>query len=204
MGYAILADDPVAFNTAHPSVTCPVAAPDRWPTLNDGGDSVVLVDGAGTVIDSSAYPGPKVRRPGRSVERISLAVAGHAPNSWLASTHADRSTAGRENSVSNRHVTEGVELTADPNPFRERTEIRIGLPVDRAHVHLWVYDRAGRKVASLLHGEEGGSRRKVAWGGTGVGGAPLKPGIYILFLEASAPDGRALRARSTVVVARGL
>ena len=92
---------------------------------------------------------------------------------------------------------------AEPNPFYDRVEIRYLLPAPRADVNLWVYDRSGHPVKSLLNAAEGGSRRSVTWDGTGDDGAPLKPGIYILFLETSM-EGRIFRTRAPVVFARGL
>jgi hypothetical protein len=207
LGYSILTSDVAAFRQAYPAVECPVAAPDRWPRLNDGGDLVILRDGTGATVDSAAYPEPIARYPGRSFERIDPAASGHDAANWLRCTDPAGATPGATNSVSvpdDAALSVGVALSATPNPFRERMEIRFSLPVKRAHVNLWVFDRSGRRVASLLEGEPGGSSRRVVWDGTGSSGAPLKPGLYILILEARLADGRTLRARETVVMARGL
>jgi hypothetical protein len=204
MGFAILTSDVAAFRVAYAGVDCPVAAPDRWPRLNDGGDRVVIRDGTGAAVDSTAYPEPGVRDPGRSFERIDLSGPGHDPLNWLLCTDPAGATPGTANSVAAQDVPSGVKISATPNPFRESLEIRLSLPVPRAHVNLWVYDRLGRRVASLLDGEPGGSSRRVVWRGTGDTGASLKPGLYILYLEARSADGRTFRARETVVLARGL
>jgi hypothetical protein len=201
---AVLAEDAAAFRAAHPAVDVAVAAPDRWPRLNDGGDRVVVRDATGALIDSVAYPKPAVRENGRSFERIDLTQPGTVALNWLLCTDPAGATPGAENSVSAGAASEGVALSASPNPFRERVEILLRLPVTRAHVNLWVYDRAGRRVASLLDGAPGGASRRVVWRGTGDGGAPLRPGLYVLLLEARSEDGRTFRARKAVVLARGL
>ena len=203
-GFAILTSDVAVFRQAYTGVDCAVWAPDRWPRLNDGGDLVILRDATGVAVDSAAYPEPVARYPGRSFERIDPSAAGHDPANWLRCTDSVGATPGAANSVSAHDHAEDVALSVTPNPFRESVEIRFSLPVTRAHVNLWVFDRSGRRVASLLEGEPGGSSRRVVWRGTGSTGAPLKPGLYIVILEARSADGHTFRARETVVMARGL
>ncbi|MDE2997764.1 MAG: lamin tail domain-containing protein [Gemmatimonadota bacterium] len=199
--YLVAAEDEEKFYARFPDRTVQVVAPGRWARLNDSGDAVVLRDATGAVVDSMVYdPGDFT---GRSLERISGSGSSADPLNWLASTHEDGATPGRENSVSLQPGIDAVRLAAEPNPFYDRVEIRYLLPAPRAAVNLWVYDRSGHPVKALLNAAAGGSRRRVTWDGTGEDGAPLKPGIYILFLETSL-KGRIFRTRAPVVLARGL
>lgn len=200
-GYLVVAEDEDRFYSRFPDRTVQVVAPGRWARLNDGGDAVVLRDASGAVVDSMVYVPETLT--GRSLERISGAGPSGDLLNWLASTHDDGATPGRENSVSLQPGIDAVRLEAEPNPFYDRVEIRYLLPEPRAHVNLWVYDRSGHPVKALLNAAAGGSRRRVTWDGSDDDGAPLKPGIYILFLETSL-QGRIFRTKSPVVLARGL
>ncbi len=199
--YLVVAEDVDRFYSRFPDRTVRVVAPGRWARLNDSGDAVVVRDATGGVVDRMSYG--EAPFDGLSLERISASGSGDDPQNWLASTHRDGATPGRENSVAQGSGINAVQLLAEPNPFYDRVEIRYLLPAPRADVNLWVYDRSGHPVKSLLNAAEGGSRRSVTWDGTGDDGAPLKPGIYILFLETLLED-RIFRTRAPVVFARGL
>lgn len=199
--YLVVAENEDRFYSRFPDRTVRVVAPGRWARLNDSGDAVVVRDATGVVVDSVAYD--PAADAGRSLERISGDGPGSDPLNWLPSTHEDGATPGRENSVAVQPGVDTVHLRAEPNPFYDRVEIRYLLPAPRAHVNLWVYDRSGHPVKSLLDAAAGGSRRRVVWDGTGENGAPLKPGVYILFLETSL-KGRIFRTKAPVVLARGL
>ena len=199
--YLVVAEDEDRFYSRFPDRTVQVVAPGRWARLNDSGDAVVVRDATGAVVDSMVYD--PAASTGRSLERIS----GSGPSvdllNWLASTHEEGATPGRENSVVLQRGIDTVSLLAEPNPFYDRVEIRYLLPTPRADVNLWVYDRSGHQVKTLLSAASGGSRRRVTWDGSGENGMQLKPGIYILFLETSY-KGRIFRTRAPVVLARGL
>ncbi len=199
--YMVVAEDEDRFYSRFPDRTVHVVAPGRWARLNDSGDVVVVRDATGAVVDSMVYD--PAASTGRSLERIS----GSGPSvdllNWLASTHEDGATPGRVNSVALQGGIDTVSLLAEPNPFYDRVEIRYLLPTPRADVNLWVYDRSGHQVKTLLNAASGGSRRRVTWDGSGENGTQLKPGIYILFLETSY-KGRIFRTKAPVVLARGL
>jgi len=73
---------------------------------------------------------------------------------------------------------------AAPNPFNPRTEIAFELPAS-VRVSLSVYDAAGRRVRTLVAGEDMGvGRHAVRWDGCGDGGRRLPSGSYLCRLEA--------------------
>ena len=200
-GFVIVAEDVDQFVLHFPDVTVPVLSLSRWPRLNDGGDGLILRDGTQAVVDSVFYPENKI--PG-SLERVDLAVSGDIEDNWLVSQDELKATPGAPNSVKFAGETVGVTLEADPNPFVDQVSITYQLPARRAHANLWVFDRTGRRVASLLEGVEGGSQRVVRWDGRTDEGQILKPGIYVLYLEVGTPQGELFRVRRPVVFAKGL
>jgi len=177
---------------------------DDFPRLNDDGDSVVLLDWSGAVLDSMSYEdAPR----GRSLERISR-ESGADRRGWDASTDDSGSTPWRENSISFVFVPDGGPgspvLTVHPNPFEDTVTISYSLPFPLARVNLYVYDRRGRLVAKLRDAEESGSSWSCVWDGRRNGGR-LPAGPYILDLEAfDKRTGRVVRKRTTVVAAARL
>ncbi len=199
--YLVVAEDVDRFFSRFADRTIQVVAPERWVRLNDSGDAVVVRDVTGAVVDRMTYG--QAAFAGTSLERISGSGSSDDAQNWLLSTHDDGATPGRENSVALQSGIDAVQLLAEPNPFYDRVEISYLLPATRADVNLWVYDRSGHPVRTLLNAATGGSRRRVTWDGMDEYGAQLKPGIYILFLE-TLFEGRIFRTKAPVVLARGL
>ena len=50
-------------------------------------------------------------------------------------------------------------------------------------VEVRILDLAGRPVRRLFTGEQGGGHWSIPWDGTGAGGAPVPPGIYLAHVE---------------------
>lgn len=170
----------------------------RWPRLNNGGDVLKLRDATGSVIDSIAYP---MATTGVSLERIDAHASGMNHFNWLNSTKG--ATPGQPNGVEVVQ-TDSVRLVANPNPFETETRITYHLPVSRSHVDLWILDRLGRKVRTLLAGAEGGSMRDVVWDGRSDQQQFLKPGVFVLYLEARSADGQVFQVKTPVVLSRGI
>ncbi len=74
---------------------------------------------------------------------------------------------------------------ARPNPARERTEIRFGLPRE-TRVDLGVYNIVGQKVATLASGVLGAGYHTVSWNGRAEGGQKVSGGVY--FYRLTTPD----------------
>ena len=199
-GYVIVAQDADAVGLQYPGLDVPVLSLTRWPRLNNGGDGLILRDAAATLVDSIFYP---AQTTAISLERVDLSVAGDQ-NNWLYSQAPRGATPGTANSVQfNTDVAE-VSVVVEPNPFIDQVAITYRVPSPRLHANLWIFDRMGRRVASLLESIESGSQRVVNWDGNNDNGQILKPGIYIIYLEASTPEGELFRAQKSVVLARGI
>jgi hypothetical protein len=69
-------------------------------------------------------------------------------------------------------------LPGAPNPFRMATRLRYELP-EAAAVHLQVYDLLGRRVTTLVDGEQPAGRHEAT-----LDGARLAPGTYFVHLRA--------------------
>jgi hypothetical protein len=76
-----------------------------------------------------------------------------------------------------------LALASEPNPFRERTELRFALAEGRA-VRLAVVDVTGRVVRVLLDGEAPAGSNRVVWDGRSDAGDRLASGVYFFRLDA--------------------
>lgn len=65
-----------------------------------------------------------------------------------------------------------------PNPFQEATVLEYSLP-DAGPVTMVIYDLRGRRVATLVHGEQSAGEHSVVWDGTTPTGEPVAPGVYV-------------------------
>lgn len=84
---------------------------------------------------------------------------------------------------------------ASPNPFRETTSFRFGLP-HGARVTLAVFDVGGRKVRDLASGWMPAGSHSVSWDGRDESGRALPSALYVYRLEV---EGRSL-ARSVLPI----
>jgi hypothetical protein len=72
---------------------------------------------------------------------------------------------------------------AYPNPFRESVAFQLGLRA-AGNATVGIYDVAGRRVRTLLHGQQPAGARIVTWDGRDDSGLQLAPGAYLVRLEA--------------------
>lgn len=202
-GYTLMSGGNLDFKDASPHIL----KVSRFPSLNNDGDSIVLLDRNGTVVDSMAYTEAPA---GFSLERISVSANGGTPN-WDTCVDPACSTPGRRNSIYFSNVPdqdggtkETISITIKPNPFLETVTISYELPFPIVRVRILVYDRRGRLVATIRDVAESGSAWSGTWDGRS-GEARLPAGPYILDIEIlDKRTGTMHRERKTIVVASRL
>jgi hypothetical protein len=202
-GYAIAAAG--AAGTTVPGET-PWLVIRGFPSLNNDGDTVRLLDHSGVPADSIAYTSTVT---GFSRELISPRLRGSA-SAWDLCTAPAGGTPGARNSIFYSRADENnagngeAGLTITPNPFSDTAVIAYDLPFPLARVRLTVYDRRGRLVASVRDAAESGSAWSGTWDGRS-GGKRLPMGPYILCFEAlNKNTGEMVTIRKAIVVAKRL
>jgi len=80
-------------------------------------------------------------------------------------------------------------LTANPNPFTRRTEIRYGLASSQT-VKLEVHDVSGRRVKVLADAPGLGDDHRTVWNGDDLWGKQVPSGVYYLVLRAGSVTRR--------------
>ena len=86
-------------------------------------------------------------------------------------------------------------LTAGPNPFNPRIEIRFGLPA-ATEVKLDVFDVRGLRVARLVDGPLAAGHHTAVWSGVDDRGRRVASGIYVARMLAEA---KTLTRRVTLI-----
>jgi hypothetical protein len=77
-------------------------------------------------------------------------------------------------------------LPSFPNPFRQRTAIRLAIPTSAGAVavRIDIYDVAGRLVRTLEHSVRGPGEHVFEWNGESRAGARAGDGIYFCHIQA--------------------
>ena len=203
-GYAVISDGALGFTVPDNS---PVIIVEKFPPLNNDGDSVNLLDFTGAPVDSMSY---EDTQSGYSFELISPDMHGKTTG-WDVSVDPSGATPGKVNSINYSSVPgegdkkiEQPKLSVNPNPFSDIITISYQLPFPLARVRLNVYDRRGRLVAKLRDAEESGSEWTGTWDG-GENGTKLPAGPYILNFEVfDKRSGKVYTERKIIVIAKKL
>jgi hypothetical protein len=113
-----------------------------------------------------------------------------AERSWFLELEGSRSGTGSAGVVgANAHGVGAPEPVVfgmsqnRPNPFRQGTSLRLGLPV-RARVSVIVYDLFGRRIRTLSDGELDAGYHTLDWNGADDSGRAVHPGVYLCRLKA--------------------
>jgi hypothetical protein len=194
-GYLVLAQDTAAFRAFYWGFIGLSAEVSPWPSLNNSGDLVRLVDSFGLIADTFAF----------NYVFDSNQTWGRAEGSedrWGRSA-VNGGTPGAVNDV--RFAPSARALKVDVSPqiispdgdgVDDSAVIRIEAPEAKGFT-VRIYDVQGRLVRSFEHNSIDLALQYV-WEGRDDGGGRLPVGIYILFVEAEGVES----IKKTIVVAR--
>ncbi len=179
-----------------------------FPVFNRNGDSVVLCDGGGTVIDSVRYGGAPEDGVGVSWERVSPGVHSFLSENWARSLDTG-GTPGKRNSVAMDRIPSRGRLsftppviTPDGDGRNDRTTISYRVPSLSSDLTLKVFDSTGREVAVLVEGLRTAGEGSFIWDGRGRDGRILPTGLYIVLLVSrNPPSGEEFVCKRSLVLA---
>ena len=162
----------------------------KFPSLNNMGENLQLLDFSGVIIDSLDYSSRWGGELDVSLERINPDFNSRDSSNWTSSAAISGQTPGEKNSVFISVLPSDLILSIYPNPFspdgdgyEDITVIQYDLPMTTAYVNLSVFDMIGRPVCKLLNTVPSGSLNEVLWNGKKNNGESLRIGVYIIFLE---------------------
>lgn len=175
--YIVLCRDSQEFINFYGQPDFTIIDPTGWPSLNNSGDLIRLIDDFGLVADSLAYDSTFGDNYtwGRGEE------TGYT-NSWGRSQDPG-GTPGSANLINYPASSSEIKITLGENPYSPShglMEISFVLPP--GDFNLKLYDIEGRVVKTFInnHYAYDGS---IQWDGTSDGGRRLPVGIYILYAE---------------------
>lgn len=176
--YLILCRDSLEFVDFYNFIDFTIIEPAGWPTLNNNGGLITLIDNFGLVADSFGYDSTF----GDNYTWGRGEVLGYT-NSWGRSTNPG-GTPGAENIINYPASASQIKITVSQNPFSPSSsnEMIIGFILPAGTFNMKLYDVEGRIVKTFMdnHYAYDGS---IVWDGTSDGGRRLPVGIYILFAE---------------------
>jgi len=196
-GRIVLAEDSAQFRIAYPGFTGTLVEPATWRALNDGADTVRLVDHFGLEADREAYQ--HVLTGGYTLCRGETEQRRY---DWGYSVDI-YGTPGTTNVVQFDPTGSSVRLSISPELFSpdgdgvdEIATIRVIAPAASGY-HLKIYDRQGRLVHTILD-HEPYLQDEYQWDGRTDSGRRLPIGVYIVYFEAKGVES----IKTTVVIAR--
>ncbi len=190
----VLAWDRHAFFVQHGHTPHSLVELDSWAQLNNGGDTVRLVDSHGLIADAFGYDkAPANSHTFGRCENDSEAVWGESVDAGGTPGETNRVFVAGQSSMLHLSIRPQV-FSPDGDGVDDTVLIRVDAPT-MDEVTLELYDRRGRLVYDFRADRM--KANEYVWHGTDNGGAPLPIGIYIVYCEV---DGRA--TKQAVVIAR--
>ncbi len=184
-----------------------IHSPD-FPTLNNSGDRIYLIDPAGIIRDSLAYD-IQDHPPGRSLERINPDRSGTDPLNWGIHVGSAGHSAGCVNSIHFGTGDHPLIFQLGPNPFspdgdgfEDILEIDFNLPWPTARLNIQIYDLAGRPVHRLADQLPVAHRGRIQWDGSWQYGEVARVGLYILHITVESIQGEFHESLHKAYVAR--
>jgi subtilisin-like proprotein convertase family protein len=171
------------------------------------GTTVILHNRTGTYEDDILGWYPTVLTPAQSLDAFlgeemagdwTLLVSDHASwdtgtvNEWCLELTFGEDLTG----VGDDGFPQVLSLAANyPNPFNPQTSIRYELP-RAGRVDLAVFDLSGRRITTLVAGQQPAGRHRVTWLGQGSDSRPVASGVYVYRLRAG---GQTLTRKMTLL-----
>lgn len=186
-------------------------------SLPNIGRKIFLADSTSRIIDVVDYS-PDWHNPnlvdnrGFALERINPDLATNDALNWSSSAHVEGGTPGQKNSIDQAPglLSGQTGVFLNPNPFSPdgagfEDHLFISYKLDEPDylIRIRIFDRYGRLVRNLVHGEPAGFEGSYIWDGRTDDGMTNRIGIYIILLEAyNSSEGRTLQFKETAVLAR--
>ncbi|MBN1413899.1 MAG: CotH kinase family protein [Bacteroidales bacterium] len=158
--------------------------------LNAAGETIVLKDAAGNLVDSVAYqnkyPWPVVMNATYgSIQVINTDVSNDDPGNWKFVPEAfvtPGDTCIKTSIPEIQSVNNSPSLYAYPNPFNVSISFNVILE-KTSRVNLQVYDMSGRRIICLYNGNLSAGSHLFNWDGSLPGGLKANSGIYIVIMS---------------------
>ncbi len=185
-----------------------------FPSIPNDKGNVLLMDTWMNTIDYFEYS-EDLQFPllnsseGVSLERINYTCETNDANSWhSAAFSVGYGTPGYKNSqyLEENDATDEFTLSTDifspdNDGYQDILEISYQLPSPNYTANIIVYDAKGRKIKRLAQNELLGTNGTFSWNGLNELNEKIRPGIYIILIEAFDLDGKMKHYKKNIIVA---
>ena len=199
--YLVIASDSISFLSYYGRIPCPVFEIDL--SFSNNGDSVILSDENGFVLDKVIYSGDEVTG-NYSLERVNPDISADNSTNWGQSV-SEGGTPGETNSIFAEYKREDLSLAVTPRHFTpdgdgedETSVISFNLPYLRNEIMLKIFDRRGHLLREDS-GVYGGETGEWIWDGKDKRGEVVPTGLYIVLLVVEDADEPARTIEKAVV-----
>ncbi|BDD08207.1 hypothetical protein FUAX_06390 [Fulvitalea axinellae] len=208
-------EDPVIVKNHYPkSAEARIILSKKLPNFDaDKGDVFLVNILERKVIDHAKY-GPEIRKAplrdfkGVSYEKIRAERSGTDPENWFtASASAGYATPGLPNSqtrrnenTANRFEISPRALDPQPDGHDDFLSLRFSPEKSAWNVSITIFSSNGQPVRRIAENYSAGMENEWQWAGEGDSNNRLTPGPYIVYIEATNPDGDSFREKQTVYV----
>ncbi|NOZ74211.1 MAG: lamin tail domain-containing protein, partial [FCB group bacterium] len=165
--------------------------PGSWPSLNNSGDRILLMDPTGKKIDSLEFTTDWALIPGRSQEKFRPDYPSADFRSWGVSVDEDGMTPGKPNSILVDTLNAKAVIRYEPDPFSpdgdgrdDRLWIHYRLPYNQSVFTVEVFDASGRQIATPVSRQVVSREGVLYWDGHRGNGDKARIGLYLVKAEA--------------------
>lgn len=166
---------------------------DDFPTLNNTGDEITLIEPAGSRKERINYSIDWLEGEQNnlaSLERINPNLYENKVENWGPCVSPLYATPGKQNSVYTDLIKKRSEVHVAPNPFSpdgdaidDVTIISIEIPEASARIKAQIFDIKGRLIRTLRDNRFTGSHFNLVWDGKDQDGHMARIGIYIIYIQ---------------------
>jgi len=209
--FIVIATDSI-FQYQVPASAVFVVPVNGFPSLNNDGDKISVVDNTGAVIDSLVYTSEWPLEDGRSTEKFRPEYSSMDQARWGVSVVETAMTPGEQNSLYYEKLPGSGSIVYSPNPFSpngdgldDRLFIHCKFPFEQAILKLEIFDMVGRTIAAPYWNVVLAQETLIYWDGYRNNGSPARIGIYLIKATArDASTGKTWEDVQTIVLAKKL
>lgn len=181
-------------------------------SLNNDGDTIFLIEPAGTVMDSLTYTPDWGGGSSRSVEKLHPSLDSPVSSNWGTCVALEKMTPGAQNSIFFESLPSSGSVILQPNPFSPDGDghedvlyLSYSLPFTQAYLTVLIFDSEGRNVRTVAKNLATASEGIISWDGFSDGNQRARIGQYIIKISAvDSESKRNLEWLKTAVLAEQL
>lgn len=185
------------------------------PSLKNEGSTIAIINQSAEEIDvaiftPAIYPSTGHGSSDTASEKVNPQLASNNTSNWLPATaQSNYGTPGKENSQytplenepkNNRFTLQDDFMTPDNDGQNDYAIINYTMENGGYIANIKIFDSKGREVARPVNREILSTEGSLIWNGEDSQGNILKPGIYIIYVEAHNENGDRVKQKLAIAI----